>query len=430
MICEGYRLKEFWKGGRQRAEPNDSYAGTVRKISFAIPRSLPVLVDGIETEVDRRFLDHFVYDLSGVLTLHDNNSNPFKDLLLPMATQHKGLMHSLMALSGSHIIAREPEPAFNERQLYHFDAAVTTLNADIKLAINSDRDTHGLLVEDPTVASTIVHCLICICKGSTNGEYRMHMNGARQLINSRQSSNPEFREFITEFFQYHDVCNSLTTLDRRPLVVDDNDDRSLPNFVINPAIQPGAGAMIGVLDGLFKFITDITALRDNIRSRKDAGQKPLVPYESLARAVNIDVGIHAWDPAQEPNTPRWIAAQLYRQCTWVYLYRTIQPSKPSPKITAAVDDGLEYLRIMPPGESTQAILLLPVFILSCAAFQENQRPDLEKAFDNLQAYSNLGNIRIARQVVRRVWEMMDSGDERSWDWEGIMTDMGIDLLVT
>ena len=188
--------------------------------------------------------------------------------------------------------------------------------------------------------------------------------------------------------------------------------------------------MVGVLDGLFKYINKITARRDNIRARKAEGLRPPVPYESLAVAVKIDAEIRNWDPNQEPQTSRWIAAQLYRQCTWLYLYRTIQASKPSANLAAAVDVGLEYLRMMPSGESTQCILLLPLFILSCAAFQEKQRPELENAFDNLQAYSNLGNIKPARRVVHRVWEMMDAGDEMSWDWETIMADMGIDLLIT
>ena len=399
-----------------------------RMPSLSVPTSLPVLVEGIETDVDRRFLDHFVSDLSRVLTIEDRtSSNPFIELLLPMAIEHKGLMHSLMALSGTHIVAREPLPEFNKRQEFHFDAAVTTLKADIDSIINGERTEDDSLVDDPTVASTIVQCLISICKGSTNGEYRMHMNGARRMIPGRESKNPEFTKFIYEFFLYHDVSNSVTSLDRRPYI--DENDRDLPRFLLKPAVQPGA-ILIGVLDGLFKFITRITGIRDNIRARKAAGLNPTVTYDSLMLAVAIDAGIRDWDPGQEVHSCRWIAAQLYRQCTWVYLYRTIQSSKPSEKISAAVDGGLRYLEYLPPIESTQCILLLPLFILGCAAFDHNQRPPLEQAFDNLQRYSNLGNIKPARQIVHMVWERMDAGDETSWDWEGIMASLGMDLLVT
>ena len=431
MICEGYAPRELWRSGGQRF--GESYFGNGRKISIIVPRGLPVLIDGIETAIDRQFLDHFVYDLSNVLTLHDNRSNPFKDLLLPMAIQHKGLMHSLMAFSGSHIISRQPKSDFDDRQFYHFSIAISSLNADIIAAKGNEsgNEPESLLVEDFTVASTIVHCLICISMGTTNGEYRMHMNGARELISKRKSSNAEFQRFILEFFLYHEIASTLTTIDLRPsMKADDSDGSLLPNFLIDSTIQPSKDAMIGVSDGLFKFISRVTALRDIVRARKNAGREPIVPYESLAQAFIIDADIRAWDAAHDPGSSRWVAAQLYRQCSWVYLYRSIHASKPSPKIIAAVHDGLQYLRMVHPQESTQAILLLPVFILSCAAFQEDQRHLLETAFDNLQAYSNLGNISVARKIVKRVWKMMDAGDERSWDWEGIMAAMGLDLLLT
>lgn len=444
MVCEGYPSKGVWRSGKQRSEEGRVYTHwtecqhhtnvaivVMRKFSFTIPRGLPFLVDGIETDIDRRFLNHFVYELSQVLTLHDNTSNPFKDILLPMATQHKGLMHSLMALSGSHIIQTEPKDELNERQQHHSDIAVTILLADITKANQGDRDEDGtLIVEDPTIASTIVQCLLCISEGLTNGEYRAPLEAARLLITDRKSKNPEFQQFIWEFFTYHDVSNSMTSLARQPVRNNSADDQYLPDFVFQNATQPRVGVLVGVLDGLYKYLKRITALRDNIRARKDAGLQPVVLYEYLSQAVDIDAAIHNWESNQEPQTPRWIAAELFRQCTWVYLYRTIQASKPNPNLCSAVDSALDYLRLLPPQESTTCLLLLPLFILGCAAFEPRQRPDLEDGFDNLQAYSNLGNIKPARQIVRRVWEMMDVGDERSWDWETIMADMGIDLLVT
>ncbi|MCJ1378049.1 hypothetical protein MMC17_001145 [Xylographa soralifera] len=440
VVCEGYTPRQVWRSGKDRTTEGvyrvqynsttaDALTDVVRRVSFTVPRGLPFLVDGIETDVDRRFLDHFVYNLSHLFTLHDDSTNPFKDILLPMATQHKGLMHSLLALSGSHIVAEKPDPAYNDRQDYHFAEAISTLRANIEAANEGAKEPEGgLIVEDPTVASTIVHCLICISQGTTKGEHRDHMNGARELLKlDRKSKNREFQQFIWEFFMYHDVSNSLTSLDWRPV---NYDDPSLPNFVFQATIQPQSGVVLGVIDGLYKYLKKITALRDNIRARKAADLQPVVLYEYLSEAVSIDAEIRGWESKQEPETSRWLAAELYRQCTWVYLYRTIQASKPNPNLSAAVDAGLDCLRAIPRGESTQCILLMPLFILGCAAFEERQRPDLELGFDNLQAYSNLGNIKPAKQIVRRVWEMMDAGDERSWDWETIMFDMGLDLLVT
>ncbi len=384
-----------------------------------MPRELPFLIDGIETDVDRRFLDHFVYDFSRVLTLINDDSNPFKEILLPMATQHRGLMHSLMCLSGSHLSSRDPQPIFKERRHYHFNQAVSNLRTHI----GHTTEEPTKMIDDPTVASTLALCLNSICEGETNGEYRIHMDAARHLLETQQSQNPEFRKFLYEFFMYHDVSNSLTALDRRPLLLTEN--FKLPKFV-----QPGAGILLGVLDGLFGYMSKITILRDKIRERKSLGIEPAVDYQTLSDAVAIDSGIRLWEPAQPAGTPDFLAAQLYRQCTWVYLYRTIQPSKPNEKIASAVDGGLQYLRQLPSDTGSQSILLMPLFLLGCAAFEPEQRPEIGKAFDVVIAYSNLGNIKPARLIVEKVWEKMDAGDETSWDWETIIKDMGLDLLIT
>lgn len=77
-----------------------------------------------------------------------------------------------------------------------------------------------------------------------------------------------------------------------------------------------------------------------------------------------------------------------------------------------------------------SIMLMPVFLLGVSAFAEEHRPDIEKAFEDLQAYSNLGNIKPAKDVVKKIWEMMDEGDEDSWYFEKVQHDMGLDFLVT
>ncbi|KAJ5294078.1 hypothetical protein PENANT_c009G02641 [Penicillium antarcticum] len=422
VVCEGYPPREIWKSGRQKL------ADVVSQSLAAMPRSLPLLIDGIETDIDRRFLDHFVYGFSRVLTLINDDSNPFKEILLPMATQHRGLMHSLMCLSGSHLSGLDPEPKLKERKYYHFHRAIQDLKDNINASSNSSPQTpdaeQQLLVEDPIIASTIALSLNTICEGETNGEYRPHMDAARYLLVSQQPRNEKFRQFIVEFFQYHDVSNSLTSLDRRPALFHSN--MNIPNFV------PGAsaGMFVGVFDGLFNYISEITQLRDRIRQRMDEGYEPAVDYQTLSEAVSIDTAIRNWETSHEPDTPNWCLAQLYRQTTWVYLYRTIRPSRPSEKIAQVVDDGLGYLDQLPQDAGAYSIVLMPLFLLGCSAFVPEQRERLRTGFENLKSYSNLRNIEPAFKVVSRVWEIMDTNIEDSWDWEKIIRDMNMDFLIT
>ena len=361
-----------------------------------------------------------------VLTVRDDDeSNPFQQLIIPMACNYKGLMHSLLALSGSHLVRVNPgNHEYQKRKEWHYTQAISDLAKEVALARERNKE-----VEDPIVASMILQCLIPISEGSTNGEYRVHLDGARRYIKPR--ADTKFGAFAWEFYKYHDMSSAVTSLHRPPTYFDDLvDDRSLPSFAVPHTIHPGDGVMVGVLDGLFKFISRITLLRDHVRARKAQGLEPCCDYPVFDQAAEIDSYLLNWQTGQEKDTARDIAAELYREAVLVYLRRSIRASRPDPEISERVDRGIIYLQTLPSNNSTQCILLLPLFILGCAAFEKHQRDKINIAFDHLQDYSRLGNITPARQVVGTVWEMMDAGDERSWDWETIMLDMKYDFLVT
>lgn len=386
----------------------------VRASNPSVTCDLPCLIDGVETPQDRTLLDHFVYDVSRVFTLINDATNPFQELILPIAIQHRGLMHSLLCLSGAHLARRNREPQYRVAHIYHFGKA-------LKILLRESFISNGR--PDPAIAQMLMLCLVSVCLGERDGEYRPHMDAARTLLDHCQPDSP-FGKFIFEFLMYHDVVNSLTSLDRRPIRY--MEDYRLPAFIL----QPEAGALLGVLDGLFAYISKITSLRDAVRERKKRGIHPCVGYEMLSTAVAIDSELRMWVAPQHPNTHRYIAAQLYRQSTWVYLYRTIQPSQPGPKIRRAVDEGLSFMKSLPSDSATQSILLMPLFLLGCAAFEPSQRPHITDRFKSLYEYSGLGNILAAHEAVEKVWQLMDAGDENSWDWETILHNMGYDFLVT
>lgn len=342
------------------------------------------------------------------------------ELLLPMAVTHKGLMHSILCLSGSHLIAKEPNEDFEQRQFYHFDRALNDLSSSMAPAKTTKGD-EASVIDDPTVAQVLVLCLKSICAGEVQGEYRMHLDAAKHLIKTQPSANPDFQSFLVEFFVYHDVSNSITSMDRPSILT--SSDFQLPNFVV-----PDAGMFLGVADGLFLSLSNIRELRDKVRARKISGQRPVVDYTILAEAADIDYSLRQWECHQIPDTPRSTSAYLYRQCTWLYLQRTIKPSRPSEEFYEGVALGLEYLKYLPEDSSCMSIMLMPIFLLGICAFSKEHRPDIEKAFDNLQSYSSLGNIAPAKKVVQRIWEMMDSGDEESWYFEKVQHDMVCLLL--
>ena len=153
-------------------------------------------------------------------------------------------------------------------------------------------------------------------------------------------------------------------------------------------------------------------------------------YEALLAAHAIDSGLRTWVCPHAPGSSRYTISMLYRQATWVYLYRTTKESKPHPYIKSAVDDGIRYINDLPAEGSIQSNVLLPLFLIGCAAFEEEQRVQITKAFTGLIAVTGLGNIGFAKEVVGDIWKLMDADDAESWDWEKIINSRGWDFLAT
>ena len=431
--CEGYKPVEIWKSGKERAAEGEHVASgsrgrrlttgaQARKRSLDIKFELPPLMEGVENDLDRDLLQHFVSRASAVLTLHgDQSTNPFTKILLPMALQHEGLMHSVLCLAASHMYSVSPSQEYEDRQAFHRGKALQLLKHDLE---RQKAGEGGVMVyEDSNVAQILLHLIHSICDGNTSGEYRMHMIAAKQIAMNQKSSNPEFQSLFDEFFYYHWIASQITSLD-------DTEVPMMDNFSLPFEINPETAALIGVSDGLFGFISKISNLRRRLRSRIDNKQEPTMDYEALIFAHAIDTGLRGWTCPQEIDSPRYTISMLYRQATWVYLYRTTKDSHPHPFIKSAVDDGIRYIKELPAEGWIQSNVLLPLFLIGCAAFEEEQRIEINRAFNGLIACTGLGNIGFAKEVVDEIWRLMDAEDPESWDWEKLIHAKGWDFLAT
>ncbi|KAI5363927.1 Putative zn(2)-C6 fungal-type DNA-binding domain, fungal transcription factor [Septoria linicola] len=424
VICSGYDEKKIWRSGKQKAME-------VRQPA-PIP-SLPQAYAGVDTTMDYKFLEYFTNRLATVLSVTDNY-NPFEKVIVPMAMDHEGLMASLLYLSGSCMVvnASEPSEEMLSRQAHHNSKAMMVLNESLvqlqlgePKVINAARPTEG----DPSIAATLLLCLQTVCGGTLNGMWRHHVQAMKVLLSHESSTflDVRFRRFVLEFLLYHDYSSSVTSL-TNPL---DHHSIQLMEDLRSPEMaQPEAATLLGVMDGLFEFISRIRFLRDEIRQKRHQG----IMGGNYGSAWLLQEELSKWQCLYPQGTPRYWASLLYRQCVFLYLHRTIRESKPCLQFKRGVDQGLEYLRQLPldhDDDATQSILLMPLFLLGCSAFEPEQRPEITQAFEGLQKWSTLGNIRYAKVIVEEIWVMMDNGRaEETWDWESIIARRGWDFLIT
>jgi len=328
-----------------------------------------------------------------------------------------GLMQSVLCLSGSHLCRLDNDPEILRRRDHHFSSSLRYL-------VEATSTENNRAVDDPALASVLALVPKTIVCGENHGEYRAHMDVARHILTTQQSSNPAFQDFFAEFFVYHEVCNSITSLDRRASI---NTSSLFLRQLIQRCRSP---AYIGIVDGLLSFFPQITALRDEIRARRKMGSSPTGEYFVLTQSQRIEEGIRRWSCTQPQGSPRFVLGLLYRQCIWVYLSRTVLPSISTPDLSKAVQIGLDYLGQLENDATVQAVLSMPVFLLGCAAFEMNQRQEVMRIMGHLYTIRRMDNLLRAREVLSTLWVAMDrNNEEESWDWESLMSAMGTDFLL-
>lgn len=314
------------------------------------------IFDGLETLEDRIFWKHYNDHLSSVLTVEGEHRNAFKEMLIPIATRDRGLMHSILSLSSIHLdyetpyglslLKKHPKTstaALRERSAHHHAQAMDALrNRDPRSSDLSLSATYGQML-----------CLILegVAEGRSDTLHRLHLKGYQRLIRESPPQDPAFRAFITEFFQYHIFADELLS---------QRGDATAHGLYEDLALSPPAETLepprlLGVVDGLFSHLCGITSIRNRIREKLDAQMDPLVDYPSLYKAEEINQAILEWEPSWPRGDSRERVAPLYKQMMWVYLYRSVYPpssSPPSPAPSvASVSTASSVSEACPPSHS-------------------------------------------------------------------------------
>ncbi|KAK3305858.1 uncharacterized protein B0T15DRAFT_396330 [Chaetomium strumarium] len=343
VVCEGYPEKQIWKSGKERAEEE-------RLKSRGFPSiTMHPLFHGLETVEDRIFWKHYNEHLSTVLTVEGEHKNAFKDMLVPIAVKHQGLMHSILSLASKHIDFETPYginllrnnpattlEALRERSLFHHVQA----RLDFYGGVQSPEAK--IITEDKALLSARYAQILCfllevLAEGDSQGEHRLLLTIYRNTVTASPPENPAFLSFISEVFEYHIIADELIHS------ACGHKYSPLKPLAQLPAIHPPR--LLGIADGLLPYLSQITAIRNTIRSKMTARIDPVVDYEDLYPAADIDAAIRDWAPRWPPGDSRDRVSLLYKQMMWIYLDRTVYPpssSPPSPIASSAASLSLVH----------------------------------------------------------------------------------------
>jgi len=362
VVCEGYPEKQIWKSGKERAEEgkhgfqpplcnskvSNLRAERIRSHSLPLIAMQPIY-KGLETVEDWIYWKHYNEHLSTVLTVEGEHKNAFKDMMIPIAVKHQGLMHSILSLASKHIDFDTPyglnilknnpsttAQALLERSLYHHDHARLKFYDDVEFGSEEPTQDCEMLVS-ARYGQMLCFLLEALAEGNPRGEHRLHLSAYQNLISSSPPDDSAFLSFIGEFFQYHIFADELIHSACHP------DQRPAQKEPGSP-LQIHPPRLLGVADGLLEYMSQITSIRNTIRSNTLAHVDPVVNYVSLYRAAEIDAAIREWAPHWPPGDSRERVGLLYKQMVWIYLVRTIYP--PSTSASSSMASSAVSLPLM------------------------------------------------------------------------------------
>ena len=359
--------------------------------------------------------------------------------MIDAALANTGLMHSLLCLSASCLLIHQPTLAQEivVRHSHHFDQAVVTLRKGVE-AYGSNTSTQSA---DCIVLQTIMLAQEAIVMGQVHGSYRCHLFAAQQLIDGCGDLSVDVQNFARQFLLYHNLANGISCLDpvnQIPTSLQQTETVDL----LNPMSE---GCVDGILHGLLEPMARIREVRDGVRfHRQTQNSRWFKDERLLSLALGVETQLRTWQSRVPSNTPQYWSSLAYRQSAYVYLYRTIRPSAPSQGLAQVVGEGLSYISLALREVSKSAndglgswvcgVLLPPLFLLGCAAWDSMQRQAVVNNLEDLHACRQGIGIVHARAILEEVWVRMDAAeqgaDDDAWDWEKTMKDMGMDVLLS
>ncbi|KAK5553782.1 DNA-binding transcriptional regulator ume6 [Exophiala xenobiotica] len=408
--------------------PPQTYTSQQSNLELELPRSIPFLIGGVDSQIEQKFFYHFTNVTSRVLTICNDEKNPLLTVVLPRSLDDPMIAKAISCLGGSHLVNLQPEAETRmkaEKQRLFRDALdqqtvrLQRLRATKTLRTSSEVEA--------ILASTLLLCLYEISEGSGNISWKLRLNEARELIQTAlQSAMPAAQcavhavgsigvnQFLLDFFAYHDILAGVTDATREPV---------LGSAIRASQTQDDAYMMIGADNGLFGLIAKIATLRANAITN---GRKNVTV---ICEAIRIWEELDAWKPDTDDKDQR-LAFSAYSAALFVWLYSIIYPDKVADdKVQTCIRQGLDDMQQIQ-ASGVLAFLLFPAFVFGFASVLSEQRAEVSAVFDRLSGFSGLGNVRLARDLVKTSWLDHGTGCVRSWDWMQQMQANGISVPVT
>lgn len=395
-----------------------------------------------------QYIHHFITFCCRFLVYpNDSEGNPFQDQLVPLAVSNPALLHSMIALSASHLTRSQGQHDLAAAK--HYSLALRELNATL-----SDPKTAK---SDSTLGACLLLCVYEISH-SENGLWLQHLQGARDLILYR--GGPRTTDYLSRFFSLLDVSGSVfagggTLLkgnywleDALPALPESSKKEQKSSIPSWPAYDP-EGSNSNHFHQLMVFMATMSRLSSD--SMSDEADQVQVRHDTMRLKDDLSAWWQHCPPKLRDQSFDWrrqvrpvkltvpetleeegissITSCMYG-CV-IYLNHILDPlirEPQKPEVTEAIHAICSIAKETPEGYGLEMGLYFGLFMAGVAVFN-----DLE--VENLLRQKLKADTRVSIYHADRALELLEVlwGRQHQYgvkyDWRQVQIQMGIQVYV-
>ena len=401
----------------------------------------------IKSREERSLMHYWITFLSPLMIPIESQKNPFRTVIVPLAlsaayntgdaTANSALLHSVYALA-----------AVSRANLKHAGQNQRILGAK-HLQLSFQYLGHSISRNNTSSAEVVLAAITTmVLVGLFSGDsasWRTHLRGAFYWLLSIARSAWKRNRNASAIYQIFLCLETLRPAHRTIALELEPRHLSLEHAAMNDwtrhqdSSSEDASSIICndvdyCLDIVFCITQPILEIIIQISNWVYLGHRPPAnELESLESKIILNDR-----NVMHLSSPTTVCEQMIRNysCLWyaatyIYFNRSLQ-KLPLCNVQRLVRQGIEHLDAIALLELGQNVsgMLWPAFIIGCETNEADMRDRVDAYFDKRETLG-IGNVTDARTVVREVWRRRD-GMDLSVDvsWHQVMTDLGIDILLS
>lgn len=451
--------------------------------AMTAPPLVPPLAEPVLLQLEPAGVHLYNYyrsHLAQIVSIAPTRQNYYLQVFLPMAHQHSGILHGIIAWSAHHlsITAENGDTEGHRDQKYLELANRYTLESLQRLREDQAAGDSFLW----SLAQVLILCAAEICQGDVN-KWKVFLKFGAELIEqhvgkdvckvfSHRSTARQMpgldsttRYWLLANFIYHDIMCSQGTFFpteqyRRALSRQDGSELEILDLIPDEELgKLHLDPLNGINRPVLLLLGDINNLTRKMKQGPLPFNKDHPHFKTfMEEALNLEAGLHQIVPNnldlelyQESPDDHELCLQLFKlmqTAALIHLKTTcLRYSKYSMEIQFLWTRLSESLGLVL-GSKLEASLCFPMFICGITCIDHDQRHLMEDRFNDIMQRYKCYNFQRARMIVRKIWKheyadspsfrgsaasSTSSGDDETnfdlsnKDWYDIVDDMGWDI---